>query len=72
MFLAIINDTYAEVKSEIASSNSEFEIADFFKKVMGKNYNVHGYFCCSGACGEEGAIVWDSGGQNLYFQTLNI
>lgn len=34
MFLAIINDTYAEVKSEIASSNSEFEIADFFKKVM--------------------------------------
>uniref|UniRef100_A0A061QFY2 Putative PKD2 n=1 Tax=Cupiennius salei TaxID=6928 RepID=A0A061QFY2_CUPSA len=32
MFLAIINDTYAEVKAEIATSNSEFEIADFFKK----------------------------------------
>lgn len=34
MFLAIINDTYAEVKAEIATSNSEFEIADFFKKVI--------------------------------------
>ncbi|GFS38919.1 polycystin-2 [Trichonephila inaurata madagascariensis] len=40
MFLAIINDTYAEVKAEIAESNSEFEIADFFKKgynnILGK------------------------------------
>ncbi|XP_015913984.2 polycystin-2 [Parasteatoda tepidariorum] len=40
MFLAIINDTYAEVKSEIASQKNEFEIADYFKKgfnnMMGK------------------------------------
>ncbi|XP_054715957.1 polycystin-2-like [Uloborus diversus] len=40
MFLAIINDTYAEVKAEIASQKNEFEIADYFKKgfnnVMGK------------------------------------
>ncbi|GIY28689.1 polycystin-2 [Caerostris darwini] len=40
MFLAIINDTYAEVKAEINESNSEFEIADFFKKgynnILGK------------------------------------
>ncbi|XP_055953572.1 polycystin-2-like [Argiope bruennichi] len=40
MFLAIINDTYAEVKAEIASQKNEFEIADYFKKgfnnMMGK------------------------------------
>lgn len=33
MFLAIINDTYAEVKSDIAQQKSEFEIGDYFKKV---------------------------------------
>lgn len=32
MFLAIINDTYAEVKSNIATQKSEFEIGDYFKK----------------------------------------
>jgi len=32
MFLAIINDTYAEVKEDLASQESEFEIADYFKK----------------------------------------
>ncbi|XP_073252460.1 polycystin-2-like protein 1 [Porites lutea] len=32
MFLAIINDTYAEVKSNIANQKSEFEIGDYFKK----------------------------------------
>lgn len=31
MFLAIINDTYAEVKSELADSNDEFAIMDYFK-----------------------------------------
>ena len=34
MFLAIINDTYAEVKSDIAQQKSEFEIGDYFKKVL--------------------------------------
>lgn len=33
MFLAIINDTYAEVKSDIALQKSEFELGDYFKKV---------------------------------------
>lgn len=33
MFLAIINDTYAEVKSNIAQQKSEFEIGDYFKRV---------------------------------------
>ena len=31
MFLAIINDTYAEVKSELAESEDEFAIMDYFK-----------------------------------------
>ena len=33
MFLAIINDTYAEVKSDLAQQKSEFEITDYFKRV---------------------------------------
>uniref|UniRef100_A0A2C9JZG1 EF-hand domain-containing protein n=1 Tax=Biomphalaria glabrata TaxID=6526 RepID=A0A2C9JZG1_BIOGL len=32
MFLAIINDTYSEVKSDMANAKNEFEIADYFKK----------------------------------------
>ena len=31
MFLAIINDTYSEVKAEIAMKRNEFEIGDYFK-----------------------------------------
>jgi hypothetical protein len=33
MFLAIINDTYSEVKSDMANMKNEFEIGDYFKKV---------------------------------------
>ncbi|XP_043203547.1 polycystin-2-like isoform X1 [Amphibalanus amphitrite] len=40
MFLAIINDTYSEVKNEISAQKNEFEIADYFKRgynnMMGK------------------------------------
>ncbi|UYV82599.1 PKD2 [Cordylochernes scorpioides] len=40
MFLAIINDTYAEVKAEISLQTNEFELVDYFKKsynsLMGK------------------------------------
>ncbi|XP_047124917.1 polycystin-2 isoform X1 [Hydra vulgaris] len=32
MFLAIINDTYSEVKSDLAEQKDEFEIGDYFKK----------------------------------------
>ena len=32
MFLAIINDTYSEVKTEIANTRNEFEVADYFKR----------------------------------------
>ncbi|XP_069958832.1 polycystin-2 isoform X1 [Cherax quadricarinatus] len=40
MFLAIINDTYTEVKFDLAGQRNEFEIADYFKRgynnMMGK------------------------------------
>lgn len=36
MFLAIINDSYSEVKSDIATSKSEFEFADYFKRGYNK------------------------------------
>ncbi|KAK3795236.1 hypothetical protein RRG08_056296 [Elysia crispata] len=36
MFLAIINDTYSEVKSDMANAKNEFEIADYFKKGYSK------------------------------------
>lgn len=32
MFLAIINDSYSEVKSDIATSKSDFELGDYFKR----------------------------------------
>jgi polycystin 2 len=32
MFLAIINDTYSVVKSDIACQKSDFELGDFFKR----------------------------------------
>lgn len=32
MFLAIINDTYSEVKSDMTTQKSEFELGDYFKK----------------------------------------
>ena len=31
--LAIINDTYSEVKSELATQKNEFEMTDYFKQV---------------------------------------
>lgn len=33
MFLAIINDTYSEVKADLGQQRSELEIADLIKKV---------------------------------------
>lgn len=40
MFLAIINDTYAEVKAELAEQKNEFELAEYFKRVSHVNYEA--------------------------------
>ncbi|XP_040564688.1 polycystin-2-like [Lepeophtheirus salmonis] len=42
MFLAIINDTYSEVKAELSSHRNEFEVGDYFKR--GYN-NILGKIC---------------------------
>ena len=36
MFLAIINDTYAEVKSDLEDQEEELEMGDYFKKGFNK------------------------------------
>uniref|UniRef100_A0A1I8IF70 EF-hand domain-containing protein n=1 Tax=Macrostomum lignano TaxID=282301 RepID=A0A1I8IF70_9PLAT len=36
MFLAIINDTYSEVKTDLANQPNEFEMADYFKERASK------------------------------------
>lgn len=35
MFLAIINDTYSEVKSDMAQQKAEMELSDLIRKVRG-------------------------------------
>ena len=48
MFLAIINDTYSEVKADIANQKNEFEMADYFKQVRddGVDFFIHSYIVC--------------------------
>lgn len=36
MFLAIINDTYSEVKSDMAQQKAEMELSDLIRKVNAK------------------------------------
>lgn len=36
MFLAIINDTYSEVKAELSNQKNEFDVGDYFKKGYNK------------------------------------
>ncbi len=43
MFLAIINDTYSEVKSELASQKDEFQIADLIKQVSLQIYTIYAW-----------------------------
>lgn len=44
MFLAIINDTYSEVKSDLAQQKAEMELSDLIRKVrktMSQNSFLH-------------------------------
>jgi hypothetical protein len=36
MFLAIINDTYSDVKNDMTTQKSEFELGEYFKRSYGK------------------------------------
>uniref|UniRef100_A0A8C2WHB1 Polycystic kidney disease 2 n=1 Tax=Cyclopterus lumpus TaxID=8103 RepID=A0A8C2WHB1_CYCLU len=42
MFLAIINDTYSEVKADMSQQRSEMEMTDLLKKVL--NYMYHSFW----------------------------
>ena len=44
MFLAIINDTYSEVKADIAGQKNEFEMGDYFKQVRSRDDDVTSRF----------------------------
>ena len=51
MFLAIINDTYSEVKSDPSAHKNEFEVADYFKRgynnVKGMSPSIRKFTACS-------------------------
>lgn len=38
MFLAIINDTYSEVKADMSQQRSEMEMTDLIKKVLNHSF----------------------------------
>jgi hypothetical protein len=40
MFLAIINDTYAEVKSELEEQKDDLQISEFFMAVRNSFYKM--------------------------------
>eukprot|EP00095_Tigriopus_kingsejongensis_P002369 maker-scaffold579_size130606-snap-gene-0.31 protein:Tk02369 transcript:maker-scaffold579_size130606-snap-gene-0.31-mRNA-1 annotation:"pkd2 " len=72
MFLAIINDTYSEVKAEIAGQKNEFEIGDYMKRgynnVLGKmgarnkNIDIENALKLSST---DGTVTYDEVRQNL-------
>ena len=72
MFLAIINDTYSEVKAEIAAQKNEFEIKDFFKRgynnMLGKMGARNKYIDIENAlkmANSDGQITYEEIRQNL-------
>lgn len=47
MFLAIINDTYSEVKADMSQHRSEMEMTDLIKKVinLSEKIQLHLHLC---------------------------
>lgn len=43
MFLAIINDTYSEVKADMSQQRCEMEMTDLIKKVSNENTHLFHY-----------------------------
>ncbi len=75
MFLAIINDTYSEVKAEIAGKRNDFELTDYVKRgynnMMGavssrdKTIDIeHAMKLASSEAGD-GGVTYDELRQNL-------
>lgn len=72
MFLAIINDTYSEVKAELEAQQANYEISDYFKRsynnmlerVVGRNkgYDIEGAMKLAGT---DGKVTYEEVRQNL-------
>merc|ERR1719510_2416442 len=72
MFLAIINDTYSEVKEEIAAQRNDFEIADYFKRgynnmlgKVGKRSKLIDIETALKLANADGLVTFDEVRQNL-------
>lgn len=64
MFLAIINDTYSEVKGDMANQKNEFEMGDYFKRVC--IYSALKLSILKWTCKEKKYIVNINIHENLY------
>jgi len=73
MFLAIINDTYSEVKAEIAGQKNDFEIGDFVKRGYNNLLSTMGHrskaidiqHALKLAASSDGEVTFDELRQNL-------
>ncbi len=76
MFLAIINDTYSEVKAEIAGKRNEFELGDYLKRgynnmlgAVGKRNKAidieHAMKLANSSAGDGKGITYEELRQNL-------
>ncbi len=75
MFLAIINDTYSEVKAEIAGKRNDFELGDYVKRgynnMLGavgsrdKAIDIEHAMKLATASSETGGVTYDELRQNL-------
>ena len=62
MFLAIINDTYSEVKAELSNQKNEFDVGDYFKKVCG-HHQVVAWWMGGGGTQK---VVWLQGEKYIF------
>jgi len=72
MFLAIINDTYSEVKEEISAQKNDFEVADYFKRgynnmlgKVGKRSKIIDIENALKLANADGMVTYDEIRQNL-------
>jgi len=72
MFLAIINDTYSEVKEEISAQKNDFEVADYFKRgynnmlgKVGKRSKIIDIENALKLANADGVVTYDEIRQNL-------
>ena len=72
MFLAIINDTYSEVKAEMSTQRNDFELRDYLKRgynnMLGHVSGKNKYIDIENAlkiAGQDGIVTYEEIRQNL-------